>query len=914
MAVIRRDSHHCDTNMTGQGYQIAATSKAFEALTSNLYTKKPEAVARETLCNADDAHKERDRMYRPLISGYSQSVYANRARKEFNDSVAEERKWFAPHGTPYRVHAPNQIEPWFEVYDNGIGLSVDQVLGEEQYYEETDEHGNVVLTQLLDKHGHPVRGGGMYTTMFASTKELVNDQIGAFGLGAKAGFAISDTFTVECRLNGEKHIYIMFMDDERKPNVTWVTKDQETGKPAPIMTDEYNGVSVRIPVDPEMFGRMKQAIEFTLSTFESDVEVENMWSINKIDRSYPSGQTFIQIKSKDKYHVTTHYAVQGGVAYPIEMNSIRELPMYNILSKIPFDTYTFFNIGELNVPPSREHLTYDKFTMESLNLRTKSLLGGLDRIVIGACINKLNDVKTHSMVSTWKTWESCREQWGDQLTRDRWHAAMEAVFGDKFSSANFSDDSRTPFPTCMRKVKVGVEMQKGEDGVEVEVEVFDERKEPKYDIQQYNYDSYSCRLSHNKGQPRGIGLKNYQNSIIILQNGKRDYVKRTNYIINELCEGTPKIVYLVNTHSDSYFPNKEAKGVDYGIKELARTFENLIPVFDMAKIEMPKTEYSGSVSSGMSRYSYGTSNSHSSWNKIDPKTLSGMLEGEEKYIYVDMTGFEPDKYRITEIEKRQRFLDSIDAGAYNDRIIAIRKSAHRVLKDHGHRFVELDVALKELTAHQVDSKAFRRYAEAQHFMDNVYDNEVFALMAITAPFRGVDVGMFRQFAEPKKSHARRRYKQFSDEFTDLDDSIGFKDRLKSSNRFDTVYSTIIRGRSEEDQRKEFPWLFRLTDFWKPIITEFVESYPMTYKAKARALGSTDSRTIVLKSFEMECFLKEHGYEHGYMIGSLGEQEIHRNHGKICDLWTNNKGVGYYGHARGYINTTINAIMNSVEGE
>jgi hypothetical protein len=74
-------------SIKNSGFKIQASSKAFEILSSNIYTHKIRAVIREISCNAHDAH---------IAAG--------------NDAL-------------FDVHLPTHIEPWFSVRDYGIGLS-----------------------------------------------------------------------------------------------------------------------------------------------------------------------------------------------------------------------------------------------------------------------------------------------------------------------------------------------------------------------------------------------------------------------------------------------------------------------------------------------------------------------------------------------------------------------------------------------------------------------------------------------------------------------------------------------------------------------------------------------------------------------------------------------------------------------
>lgn len=77
----------------GNAFSIAASSKAFEVLSSNLYQNKILAVIREISCNAADAHKMAGR---PL--------------------------------SDIKIHLPTFAEPWFSVRDYGPSLSHEAVL------------------------------------------------------------------------------------------------------------------------------------------------------------------------------------------------------------------------------------------------------------------------------------------------------------------------------------------------------------------------------------------------------------------------------------------------------------------------------------------------------------------------------------------------------------------------------------------------------------------------------------------------------------------------------------------------------------------------------------------------------------------------------------------------------------------
>ena len=89
-------------------FRIRNSAKAFNILSSGLYSNKIKAVIRELSCNAVDAH------------------------------VAAGKK-----DVPFEVHLPNGFEPWFSVRDFGVGLNHDQVTNiYTTYFESTKTNSN----------------------------------------------------------------------------------------------------------------------------------------------------------------------------------------------------------------------------------------------------------------------------------------------------------------------------------------------------------------------------------------------------------------------------------------------------------------------------------------------------------------------------------------------------------------------------------------------------------------------------------------------------------------------------------------------------------------------------------------------------------------------------------------------------
>jgi HSP90 family molecular chaperone len=154
-------------------FRIRNSAKAFNILSSGLYANKVRAIIRELSCNAVDSH---------VAAGKTE--------------------------TPFDVHLPNQLEPWFSIRDYGTGLSHEQVTN-------------------------------IYTTYFESTKTNSNDFIGALGLGSKSPFSYTDNFTVTAIKDGTKGIYSAFINDSGVPSIAKM--GEET-------TEEPAGVEIKFSV------------------------------------------------------------------------------------------------------------------------------------------------------------------------------------------------------------------------------------------------------------------------------------------------------------------------------------------------------------------------------------------------------------------------------------------------------------------------------------------------------------------------------------------------------------------------------------------------------------------------------------------------------------------------------------------
>lgn len=281
-------------------FRIRNSAKAFNILSSGLYANKIRAIVRELSCNAVDSH-----------------TAAGRA------------------DTPFDVHLPNQLEPWFAIRDYGTGLSHDQVTN-------------------------------IYTTYFESTKTDSNAFIGALGLGSKSPFSYTDNFTVTAVKDSKKGIYTAFINDQGVPSIALMTQED---------TDEPSGVEVRFAVNERYdFGKFADEARQVYTHFALRPVVSGVDRFDFRDVDYESKDIIPGVHQAKGRNASV--AVMGNIAYPIDIpradNSLGDLGRM-----LSCGLVMEFAIGELDFQASREGLSYIPSTVEAIKNKLNALNGVL---------------------------------------------------------------------------------------------------------------------------------------------------------------------------------------------------------------------------------------------------------------------------------------------------------------------------------------------------------------------------------------------------------------------------------------------------------------------------------------------------------------------------------------------------------
>jgi len=268
-------------------FRIRNSAKAFNILSSGLYANKIRAIIRELSCNAVDSH------------------------------VAAGKK-----DTPFDIHLPNSLEPWFSIRDYGTGLSHEQVTN-------------------------------IYTTYFESTKTESNEFIGALGLGSKSPFSYTDNFTVTAVKNGIKGVYTAFINEHGVPSIAKMM-EEETTDPA--------GVEVKFSVNDRYdFNKFHDEARTVYKYFKQRPVVSGVTDFKFSEPNYVDKDIVPGVHVKEGNNCV---AIMGNIAYPIDVPNPKDLGDLAML--LSCGLVMEFDIGELDFQASREGLSYIPQTIDAI--------------------------------------------------------------------------------------------------------------------------------------------------------------------------------------------------------------------------------------------------------------------------------------------------------------------------------------------------------------------------------------------------------------------------------------------------------------------------------------------------------------------------------------------------------------------
>jgi hypothetical protein len=267
--------------------------------------------------------KANGKAFKVLIDGlYSNKILAV-IRELWSNAYDSHAEAGAPE-RPFDCQLPTVWDPYFRVRDYGVSLSHDDVMS-------------------------------LYTTVFESTKEDTNAQVGKLGLGSKSPFAYTDTFTVTAWRDGEKRTYSAYIGEDYVPRIALLGRET---------SDEPQGLEVSFPVQISDCDKFKREAERVMLGFDVRPTIVGDVELRDVHKSVlVEGDGWKLYESTDWREGAS--ARQGCVIYPIDPDAVNgATSTQRGLLKAPF--FIEFPIGALEIAASREGLGYDKTTCENI--------------------------------------------------------------------------------------------------------------------------------------------------------------------------------------------------------------------------------------------------------------------------------------------------------------------------------------------------------------------------------------------------------------------------------------------------------------------------------------------------------------------------------------------------------------------
>jgi hypothetical protein len=222
----------------------------------------------------------------------------------------------------------------------------------------------------------PYRIKTIYMNWFSSTKRETNDLIGGFGLGSKSPLSYQDLFyintvsnevtlldndakvpycnklrTIKLRENTE-YQYV-FHKGESKPQLDLLSKQ---------ITTKHKGTEIKLAIKSGDTYKFQSEIGKQLCYFDN-VYVEG-FGVNNIYKIYEG--KYFKYRNVNQYNDEFHI-ILGKVSYPIDWEQIGMKP-------IEIEVGVKFEVGEIDVTPSRESLRYTEETKAIVKERIEKAL------------------------------------------------------------------------------------------------------------------------------------------------------------------------------------------------------------------------------------------------------------------------------------------------------------------------------------------------------------------------------------------------------------------------------------------------------------------------------------------------------------------------------------------------------------
>ena len=227
----------------------------------------------------------------------------------------------------YEVHLPTHMEAEFSIRDYGTGLSHEDVIG-------------------------------LYTTYFGSNKTHSNNFTGQLGLGSKSPFAYIDSFNITSWHGGMKRCYNAHISEDGYPAISLLCEE-----PISNSTDR-TGMEIKFPVKKEDIYSFEEEAEKVYKYFSIlPTLTGKQITIEEPEKTLSGTGWYL---NKSRHRSDKAIAVMGNISYPIDHLDSDNKAYDNLLDT---GIVLNFDIGDLDITPSRESLSMTKRTIANIKSR-----------------------------------------------------------------------------------------------------------------------------------------------------------------------------------------------------------------------------------------------------------------------------------------------------------------------------------------------------------------------------------------------------------------------------------------------------------------------------------------------------------------------------------------------------------------
>lgn len=269
-----------------------------------------------------------------LMNVLAEGIYSDKVGallREYGANAWDAHRAANKADVPIKVTIPTDLEPVLVIRDYGEGLS------EEEVYQ-------------------------VYTQYGKSTKRGSDIGVGMLGIGSKAGFCYSDSFTVTTWKDGSKRIYVATKDEDGRGKMLRLHEEA-------CDLDE-TGVEVSISVSPSDVPEFVRKAKLAYAYYEPHPIINTTLPILVRD---VKKHGFFTAKTDE---TSGWVAVMGCVPYRINLEQIKldlqEAGVYAPLFKTSGGL--FFGMRDVQFSASREDLKYTPFTKAALVAKFAQLI------------------------------------------------------------------------------------------------------------------------------------------------------------------------------------------------------------------------------------------------------------------------------------------------------------------------------------------------------------------------------------------------------------------------------------------------------------------------------------------------------------------------------------------------------------